>query len=391
MPHASMHAEVAMPRLTETMEEATVARWLRADGDEVAVGDELVEIETDKATTVHEATADGRLRVLVQEGATAAVGATLATIAAEPAANVQGRFTASPVARRIAREHGVELAQVRGSGPHGRVLKFDVLSAIQQEPAPAEAPRSERKVAEASPEADGAPLPVAADGSTWQDLSRIQQVVARRMAAAKASVPDFAVAIEIDMGACRELRAELGSRATPQRPAPSYNDMVVKATALSLRDTPRANASFRDGRYQLHDHVNVGVAVAGDGTLVVPTVFDADRLSLIEIARTTRHLAASVRDGSIEAGELAGGTCTVSNLGMFGVSSFTAIINPPQAAIVAVGAIVDRPVARAGEVVIRPIMTVSLVADHRILYGADAAAFLARLRDRLEDPLTMAL
>ena len=243
--------------------------------------------------------------------------------------------------------------------------------------------------------------------TTVVELSRTQQTIARRMAESKATIPHFALQSDVDMEECVALRSELKRLAPPPKSArapdkeseatPTYNDMVVKACALALREFPRANSSYRDGRLQLHSRVNVGVAVAaaGDeptgGALIVPTVFDADQKSLGEIARETRALASRVRDDSITPPELGGGTFTVSNLGMFGVTAFTAIINPPQAAILSVGSLAPRAVVREGEIVVRNIMTLTLACDHRILYGADAARFLARVRELLETPAALAL
>jgi pyruvate dehydrogenase E2 component (dihydrolipoamide acetyltransferase) len=221
---------------------------------------------------------------------------------------------------------------------------------------------------------------------TLEQLTRTQQLIARRMAESRATIPDFTLRSEIDMQACVELRFELKALGGE---VPSYNDMVVKACALALREFPRANGSYRDERFELHGRVNVGVAVATPGALVVPTVFDADRRSLREIAQETRALAERVRAGSVTPPELAGGTFTVSNLGMYGVSDFTAVINPPQAAILAVGQLAERAVARDGALTARHTMAVTLSCDHRILYGADAAQFLARVRALLEQPLAL--
>jgi pyruvate dehydrogenase E2 component (dihydrolipoamide acetyltransferase) len=401
-----------MPRLSDSMEEGTIIKWLKAEGDEVARGDELVEIETDKATMTYEADSDGVLQIVAAEGDTLPVGEVIARLNGageatevrrqasegepEPAAQAEPepepepapppsaaesdggeRVKASPIARRMAREKGLELSSLRGTGPGGRIVKADVESA-----APAAAPQ-------AAPAA--APEPAAATGkgeSELVELTRTQQLIARRMAESKATVPDFALNMDIDMEAAVAMRAQLKEVAEV---VPSFNDMVVKASALALREYPRANGSYKDGRFELHGRINVGVAVAAQDALIVPTIFDADRKSLGEIARVARELAGKVRDGTIAPPELSGGTFTVSNLGMYGITSFTAVINPPQAAILAVGTIERRPTVVDGEIVPRHRMAVTLACDHRILYGADAAEFLARVRGLLESPAAMAL
>ncbi|HEV7937182.1 MAG TPA: dihydrolipoamide acetyltransferase family protein [Solirubrobacteraceae bacterium] len=507
-------SEIVMPRLSDTMEEGTILRWLKHDGEHVARGEELVEIETDKAAMTYESDSEGILQIVAREGDTLAVGAPIARIgetgdgtspngapaipdtpaipvttdtsmatdapsgagdaAAEPSAAEKPQRTptpgelptpprngervkASPLARRIAHERGVNLGTLVGSGPGGRIVKADVevagstpapaTSSIGERPptsvadtgfdpasattgmdapaqtappveevtstkgetttvaagmnAPAQAPPSVEEVASAKGE------------TTTIELSRTQRTIARRMAESKATIPDFTLTTDVDMERCVDLRAELKrlSRAGDGRDkatataggerdktaAPTYNDMIVKACALALRDHPRANGSYRDGRFELHARVNVGVAVAASaedptgGALVVPTVFDADTKALGEIARETRTLAERVRDGSITPPELSGGTFTVSNLGMYGIRSFTAIVNPPQAAILAVGAVSPRAVVRKKKLVARQTMSVTLACDHRILYGADAALFLARIRELLEEPAALTL
>jgi pyruvate dehydrogenase E2 component (dihydrolipoamide acetyltransferase) len=379
-------AEIVMPRLSDTMEEGTILSWLVADGETVSRGQELVEIETDKANMTYESDQEGVLRTLAAEGDTLPVGAPIARVGEDaapaepvpaPAEPIQKeeRLKASPLARRIAQQSDIDLHGVKGTGPGGRIVKADVQGAQDEQP-PAQ-------------------VTTAKGETTIVELGRTQQTIARRMAEAKATIPEFTLQAEIDMEACVALRSELKSLG--QADAPTYNDMVVKACALALRESPRANGGYRDGRLQLHSRVNVGVAVAGEtdgpagATLVVPTVFDADQKSLGEIARETRTLAAKVRDGSITPPELGGGTFTVSNLGMFGVSAFTAIINPPQAAILSVGSLQPRAVIREGEVLARNTMTVTLACDHRILYGADAAQFLARIRELLEAPAALTL
>ena len=477
-------ADVAMPRLSDSMEEGTILKWLKSDGDEVKRGEELVEIETDKANMTYEADSDGVLSIVAKEGDTLPVGETIAQLGdgsegggsdesedadeepqaeedsgdaeqedesgdeeeaddadeqEEPAAeddaddeeeasdngkpsetpepapaeaqessgdgNGDGRVKASPVAKRMAREMGVELAELEGSGPGGRIVKADVEAAAKgggtttaEEEAPAQ--EEEAPAAEEQPEEKkDVPPPVTAgekDGKsgrgdvTHQDLTRLQQTVARRMAESKATAPDFVLNVEVDMEEAVEFRKQLKSAAGDD-PAPSFNDFVIKASALALRDVPRANGAYRDGKFELYSRVNVGVAVAGLDALVVPTIFDADTKSLGTIARESRAVAERVRAGAVTPPELSSGTFTVSNLGMFGIKRFVAVINPPQAAILAVGALEPRPVVRDGEVTVRSIMELTLSCDHRILYGADAAEFLAKIREYLEQPLRLAL
>ena len=318
----------------------------------------------------------------------------------------RSRYACTTVAgltrRRVASERGVELGGLSGSGPGGRIVRADVVDRAEQATATAPA-------AAAAPEAGGTQaalegVATAKGTTTTVELTRTQQTIARRMAESKATIPDFAVQVEVDMEECVKLRSELKGLSNAEAGtgagtlgSPTYNDMVVKACALALREHPRANGSYRDGRVLLHSRVNVGVAVAAEEALVVPTVFDADEKSLGEIARETRTLAERVREGTISPPELGGGTFTVSNLGMYGVSSFTAIINPPQAAILSVGSLQRRAVVSdggvngAGEIVARSTMMLTLVCDHRILYGADAAQFAARIRELLQAPAALTL
>jgi pyruvate dehydrogenase E2 component (dihydrolipoamide acetyltransferase) len=437
-------ADIVMPRLSDTMEEGTILRWLKRDGEEVARGEELVEIETDKATMTYESDQAGVVETIAAEGDTLAVGAVIARVgpastdggapASVPAQAVAGagdsapatpapddtrapevhapatapadtagaddggRVKASPLARRIARERGIDLRGLAGSGPGGRIVRADVL-------APSAAPQATTAASPAPGPPPAASLDevMTAKGETTEiELSRTQQTIARRMAESKATIPDFTLLVDVDMQEGVELRAQLkrlaqrgaggaeGS-APAQLGTPTYNDMVVKASALALREHPRANGSYRDGRLQLHSRINVGVAVAAADSLVVPTVFDADEKSLGEIARETHALAERVRTGVVTPPELGGGTFTVSNLGMYGVRSFSAIINPPQAAILSVGSLEPRAVVRDGAVVVRHTMTLTLVCDHRILYGAEAAQFLARVRELLQTPSALTL
>jgi pyruvate dehydrogenase E2 component (dihydrolipoamide acetyltransferase) len=462
-----------MPRLSDSMEEGTILRWLVEDGATVARGDEIAEIETDKANMTYEADAGGVFERVAGEGDTLPIGELIARIgdgsgdvpasdsgqaarragpddsgrahpgsspgarasSSPPARSAEvadaesadadagaesgspapspsmpavgerseapaaqqadnGRVKASPIARRLARERGVDLARVTGTGPGGRIVKADVEAA---ESAPAAAEATPAAAAPAAPSAP-APGPVAPGErgggkgeTTVEELSRTQQTIARRMAESKATVPDFQVSTEVDMAAAVAVREQLKTLATDEHPAPSYNDFVMKAAALALREFPRANGAYKDGKFELYERVNVGVAVAAENALIVPTIFDADQKSIGEIALEARALAARVRASSITPPELSGGTFTVSNLGMFGVTEFTAIINAGQAGILAVGALRDVPVVVDGNVVPGKRMTLTLVSDHRILYGADAAQVLARIRALLESPLGLAL
>jgi len=278
----------------------------------------------------------------------------------------------------MAGEMGVELAQLEGSGPGGRIVKADVEAAAKDggERKPAAAPAAQRGEAGAKGEVE------------YQELTRLQQTVTRRMAESKATAPDFELVAEVDMSAAVELRKRLKEVADP---APSFNDMVVKAAAVALSEHRRVNGAYRDGKFELYSRVNVGIAVAGQDALVVPTIFDADQKSLGTIAREARTVAERVRAGTITPPELSSGTFTVSNLGMNGIADFVAVINPPQAAILAVGAIRERPVARDGEIATAHLMRVNLACDHRILYGAQGAEFLARIVGLLEEPFSLAL
>lgn len=428
-------ADLLMPRLSDSMEEATIISWLKQEGDVVLAGEELVEIETDKATVIYEAEDSGELHIVAGEGETVALGGLIATLGdagtarsasapgsaampaqaaapvaptppAVPAADngsraardgTEERVAATPVARRLARELQIDLGTLAGSGPRGRVTKRDVLAATPvaataEAPAPPEPTAREaltHTVPATLPVTQAPPAEAPASNNRQQPLSRVQQVIAQRMSQSKATVPDFALNIEIDMEGASALRSSLRERQPDA--AFSFNDLIVKACATALRRHPRANGSYRDGAFVLHEEVNVGIAVAAEDSLIVPVVKHADRKGLLEIAAESRRLAEAARTGAIAPNALAGGTFTVSNLGMFGVDSFSAIVNPPQAAILAVGAMAPRVVARDGAPMVRRCLTATLCCDHRILYGADAARFLAEIRSLLETPITMLL
>lgn len=396
---------VRMPRLSDSMVEATIVGWLKQPGEPFVRGEPLVEVETDKATIVYEAEADGVLaEILVPEGGTAALGEPIARLggvdpvptgaeapprevdqapvsqtvrAVEGAAPtvvtanaVDGkRARATPVARRTASQIGVSLYGLRGTGPGGRIRKLDVLTAGASA---------------------GASSADALKGTTSRvPLSTTGRTIARRMTQSRTEIPSFEVVVEADMSTIVELRHDAAELVEL---VPSVNDFVVKAAAIALREHPEFNSSFVDGQCERHSRVNVGVAVATDDALLVPAVVDADLKSLSVIAAETRDLVARAHARRLSPEELTASTFTVSNLGMFGVKSFTAVINPSQVAILAVGAASRSPVETAtGGVAFRDVATLTLTSDHRAVYGADAARFAARLQQLLEHPLALVL
>jgi pyruvate dehydrogenase E2 component (dihydrolipoamide acetyltransferase) len=429
--------EVKMPQLADSMEEGTIGKWLIEPGQLVAPGDELVEIETDKANMTYAAEAGGVLEIEAEEGATVAVGETIARLGdgkaaavvsiesegadSAPAASItpgavdaglvtepdpqpshrpqgfgeRSAALATPLARRAAGIHDIALEKIAaGSGPGGRIVKADVLAAAGVDDSrsrhrPASPPKSSPapRSGPASPVASGDELSAKGE-KTVRDLSRLQAVIARRMSEAKATVPHFQVATEVAMDAALATRARLKESSAGEA-APSVNDLIVKAASVALRRHPKANGSYVDGRFELHGRINVGIAVAAEEGLVVPTIFDSDRKSLAEIGQASRRLAGRVRSGEVTPPELAGGTFTVSNLGMFGMTSITPVVNVPQAAILGVGMSREVLMRVGGEIVDTSLMSLTLSCDHRILYGAEAAEFLAEIKQLLEEPLLM--
>jgi pyruvate dehydrogenase E2 component (dihydrolipoamide acetyltransferase) len=399
-------SELTMPKLSDSMADAIILRWLKSAGEDFTRGEGLIEVETDKATVIYEAEWDGTLdSILVPEGATVAVGEPIATLAngdgaaradarpapgepeqvapppataPKPAADGAGgadRPVATPVARRTAVELGISLHGLTGTGPGGRITVDDVTRAA------AEGTTASAPVA-----------PAAASGKgevTVLEPTPTQATIARRMVESATTIPVFTVSADVEVSQILVSRREARDRGED---APSVNDFVVKAAAATLREFPRFNASYVDGRVELHSRVNVGIAVATDDALLVPVVRDADRKSLAELAEETRGLAEAGRARTLRPEDFHDGTFTVSNLGMFGVASFTAIIDPPQVAILAVGSARRAPVENGPDrVVFRDLMTVTLSCDHRVVYGADGARFLSRLRELLERPLALAL
>jgi pyruvate dehydrogenase E2 component (dihydrolipoamide acetyltransferase) len=427
--------ELTMPRLSDSMEQGTILTWLKVDGEQVEAGEDLLAIETDKATVTHVAEAGGVLQIIALEGTTLPVGAPIARIGAalaappgpqangaqsaatsttpshaagdragmtarEPVAAPAGNSAgvaagevggiarrATPLARRVAHAHCVSLEDVVGSGPLGRITRGDVLAKVGIAPSPPTATPSAVTTIGPPPATE----PPATSGKGTVDVvepTRLQTVIARRMAEAKATIPHFQVQTEVEMDAVVAFRAQLKDVGGT---SPSLNDLIVKAAALALRRHPVANGSYRDGRFELHSRINVGIAVAAHDALVVPTIFDADQKSLREIAADSRRLAGRVRDSAVSPAKLAGATFTVSNLGMYRMTAITPVVNPPQAAILGVGAIREVLARVDGEIIDRRVMTLTLSCDHRILYGAEAAGFLLDVRALLEAPLNMVL
>ena len=409
-----MAREVPMPRLSDTMEEGRVLQWYKQVGDSVKKGELLAEIETDKAVMDLESVEEGTLlQLLVAEGGSAALGAPIALVGEEselgkavavdapsamesaageaddagtdgstPATTIAtqtadaartqgttGRIKASPLARRIADEQGLDLSRIKGTGPAGRIVKDDVEKAA-------------REVAVAD---DPTAMP---SESEVASLSRMQATIVRRMLESKTTVPHFYLTLEVDMSAAKAMRAEVNA-AWSEEERISFNDLVIRATAMALMRHPDANGSYQDGGFVYHEEANIGIAVAVPSGLLVPVLKNCDTKPLRQLAVEAKVLVERTREGKNRPGDLEGGTFTVSNLGMFGVRDFYAIVNPPQSAIIAVGGIEPRPVVRDGEIVVRDIMYLSISADHRILYGAPAAEFLRDLKGLLENPYNL--
>jgi len=414
--------EVVMPRLSDTMEEGTLSQWLKNVGDPVHKGDVLAEIETDKATMDLEAFEDGVLeRQLVAVGTSVPIGQPVAVIGdgsttagsapAEPASAVKppapeppdspptalgtiavhasapmgsAELRTSPLARKLAHDHHLDLAAIGGSGPQGRITRADVEDAIAQRNA-AQAAADGSDQAPASQPPGAAPTP-AGNGDEVVPLGTIRRVAARRLSESQA-VPHFFLTKLVDVERLVAFRAEVNAGLAESGTKVSINDLIVRGCAVALRAHPEVNASWGGDTLLLHRQVNIGIAVSTPAGLVVPVIVDADRKPLSTIASETLELAGRARAGHLTVNEMTGGTFTVSNLGMFGIDQFTAVINPPEAAILAVGAATDVPVVRDGGLVAVPMLKITLTVDHRVLDGATAAAFLRDLTTVLEEPL----
>ena len=412
-----MPSQVIMPKLSDAMTEGRVIQWLKKEGDRVQGGDVIASIETDKAEIELEAFGSGVLRkILVGDGQSVPVGQAIGVIAepeedisgmvrgapaisatppkAEPKASVsppavseaappaapvvpsaeEGWVPASPIARRMAREAGINLAQLKGSGPGGRILERDVEAYI--------ATQAQRR--------GGAEVPVGEREFEDKELSTIRKTIAARMTQSKAPIPHFTVTVEADMGAAWELRKSLNA-IEAQTEKLSLNDIIIKATALALQRHPGINASYNNGQVRLFKRVHMGIAVALEDGLIVPVIRDCDRKSLGEIAREARSLIERARSKKLRPEEYSGGTFALSNLGMYDVVEFTAVIDPAHGAILAAGAVEEKPVVMNGQISVRQRIRLTGAFDHRIIDGAMGARFLQELKKILDNPVQLLL
>lgn len=417
-----------MPKLSPTMEEGQVSRWLKKEGDSVSMGEPLAEIDTDKATMEMQALSTGVLRkIIIQEGESAPLGQMIAIVgdpdedisellkqAEQPAAQVSqpqpadaraetskpesqpatgngreaaeviqaepsGRLIVSPLAARMAAEAGIDLRSLSGSGPGGRIIKRDIEAAMNQPEVTAAPQRHLRAVETIRPATAGA--------SPYRDepISEIRRTIARRLVTSLGPVPHFFLTTEIEMDRAVSMRADVN--ALDPEIKISVNDILIKILAAALVKHPEINASFQDKIIRYYEQADIGVAVAIEDGLITPVVRAADQKSLSEIAREVRELAERARTRKLRPEEYTGATFSISNLGMFGIDEFTAVINPPESGILAVGAVTAKPVVRNGEIVIRQMMRVSMSCDHRVIDGATGAKFLQTFKKLLENPL----
>ena len=434
-----MATKVIMPKLSPTMEEGQISRWLKKEGDQVAMGEPLAEIDTDKATMEMQALANGVLRkIIVNEGQSAPLGQLIAIIgepqediasllseappaaapapaekqpeqaappavpAAEPqpapqaraaaagAANGRqglsaagsGRLIVSPLAARIAAESGLDLRSVQGSGPGGRIIKKDIEAALSQ---PKAAPAAQRYPRAVEP-IHFQPAAIA-EASAYRDepATQIRQTIAKRLVTSLGPVPHFFLTTDIEMDRAAEMRR--GINALDPDLKISINDVIIKVTAAALIQHPEVNASFQEKFVRYYEHADIGVAVAIEDGLITPVVRAADQKSLSQIAAEVRELAERARSKRLKPEEYTGATFSISNLGMFGIDEFTAVINPPEGAILAIGAMTAKPVVRDSEIVVRQMMRVTMSCDHRVIDGATGAKFLQTFKKILENPL----
>ncbi len=420
--------DVNMPKLSDTMEEGTVIEWKKKSGDAVKKGDVLAEVESDKASFELESDAEGVLSIVVDAGQAVPVGQVIANIGkagekpaakAEPAAESKpqateepavtpaaegetegpteepaekvatqpagavesgdgARIKASPIAARLAAEMGVNLAQLKGSGPEGRIVKEDVLAAAKQGSSTGRAVPSQRARPRPGPEVE------------HEELTRMQTIVARRMVESKTTVPHFYLTTEARMDEAVRIQKQIRETVSGAEKL-TISDLVMRASALALLRFPGVNASWAGDHIEVKRQINIGFAVAQPKGLVVPVLKDVDQKDLVQISIESRQLIERARAGKPSPQDLEGGTFSVSNLGMFGITEFAAVVNVPEAAILAVGAVADRPVVENGQVVPGKTMKMTLSVDHRVLYGADGAQFLAEVKRLLENPVSLVL
>ena len=422
-----------MPKLSPTMEEGQVSRWLKKEGDRVSMGEPLAEIDTDKATMEMQALSEGVLRkILVNEGESAPLGQPIAIVGApdedisallteakappQPAVKVEppkpseapsvepqkapaptaptdgkraagGRMLVSPIAARMAAEAGINLTSLSGSGPGGRIIKRDIEEAMSAKAAPAKAPSTLRPMPAPRPATKGEVF--APSAYRDEPLSEMRRTIARRLVTSLGPVPHFFLTTEIDMERAAEMRRSLNELYPDAKL--SINDVIIKVTAAALIQHPQVNASFQDKTVRYYEHADIGVAVATENGLITPVVRAADVKSLFDIATEVRELAERARARKLKPEEYTGASFSISNLGMFGIDEFTAVINPPEGAILAIGAMAPKPVAKDGQVVIRQMMRVTMSCDHRVIDGATGAQFLQTFKQILENPLYLFL
>ena len=443
-----MSIDITMPRLSDTMEQGTIIKWNVQEGDDVSAGDAIADVETDKATMEMQVFDDGTIgRILVNEGQTVEVGTVIAVMTQDdedasdvadsageakpankaettqaqaqpqpppremtavtptaPATAVNGgddRIRTSPVARRLAEEHGIDLSRLQGSGPSGRIVKRDVLRAVEtgQEtaaavpPAPAADRPSTVPVSRSLVPTPVMPAHTAALEDRIVPLSGMRQTIAKRLVESKTTIPHYQVTTTFDMDGLLGLRATLNRQLESQGVKLSVNDFILRGCALSMYSHPEFNASFQGDSIHIHGEINIGVAIAlpaeRGGGLVVATLRNTDRMGLRSISLETRRLAEKARGRGLGVEDISDSTFVVSNLGMFGVEHFTAIINPPNSAILAVGAAIQKPVVRKGELTVGHEMQATLSLDHRVIDGAMAAQYLQTLKQHLENPATL--
>jgi len=407
---------VEMPALSSTMKKGKVVKWCKKEGDFVEKGEILYEVETDKVNVEVESLASGYVRkILLGEDIEVATNTPIAIISdsmdedissvleAQPTAIVspddekpdeaagpgsgpagvkskKEKIKISPLARRIAEEKGVDIQGIKGTGPGGRITKNDVERAVAE--------RSERPVAPDRAEAKQAAQP-ASEGYEDIVLTKMRRVIAQRLQESKVTAPHFYVDVTADASAITQLKEDLAKRSEKSDAKISFNDIVVKIVSQALKEFPMVNASFLTECIRLHKRINIGVAVAVDEGLVVPVLRNTDQKSITQISRETRDLANKARNKKLLPDEYQGGTFTISNMGMFGVETFHAIINPPESGILAIGALIPKPVVVEGEIIVKPCLKLSLSVDHRVVDGALAAKFLARIKEIVEAPFLM--